>query len=93
MAVFHQPGVWKFTYDCLIGSHILLAHVNGTQCLGNWICFCPQVKEGWEMSAVLDPLERANLSYCTTYVTIITLCYWEITEKCTMKSVIKHAQT
>jgi hypothetical protein len=46
MAVFHRPVGLKFTYDWLIGPHILLAHVNRSQCFGNWICFRPQVSDG-----------------------------------------------
>jgi hypothetical protein len=38
----------------------------GTRCLGNWICFCPQMKR-WETSTLLGLLSRTNPDHCTSY--------------------------
>jgi hypothetical protein len=64
-----------------------------TQCFGNWICFLPQIRR--KTSTLLSSLEKANLNYWSTNVSInaaeYRLCRREIRGKYGITIMIKHA--
>jgi hypothetical protein len=53
-------------------STVRYSKIYRTQCLGNWICFRPQVSG--ETPTVMDPLERAHLSHFRIYLFQLGYC-------------------